>query len=250
MKTQQISVLTFHFQFLLFFQFYPSFTHSFHPHISLGLSLKRIPSSSSNLLKTSIHLKINVNLKEFRETEYWKSSQTTVQIHPPIMRNIKLVPEFVRRPSKWSLRPNALLLLLICHLACCVVLYMCHQGSHVYKDQFDGNEKKFSFNFSTFFVFPILPLYYPYLPSSHFTQTHQTRPWPFSFPLKPSPSSPLQNHHHLRWSTLDFWRKNLSMVKVMLDWYWARRRKCWKCCCWKCWKCCARKCRKYWKCCA
>jgi len=43
---------------------------------------------------------------------------------------------------------------------------------------------------------------------------HQTCPWPFSFPLKPSASSPLQNHHHLRRSTLDFWRKNSYVVKV------------------------------------
>ena len=108
---------------------------------------------------------------------------------------------------------------MMCRHACCVVLYTCQQGSHVYKDQFDENGKNCSFNFSVdiFSVFPIIPLYYPYLPSSHFTQTHQTRPWPSSFPPKPSPYSPLQDHHHLRRSTLEkimFWSQISLFVKV------------------------------------
>ena len=68
-------------------------------------------------------------------------------------------------------------------------------------------------------MFPIIPLYYSYLPSSHFTQKHQTRLWPFSFPLKSLSSSPLQNHHHLRQGTLQkilFWHKISSFLKVTM----------------------------------
>ena len=36
---------------------------------------------------------------------------------------------------------------------------------------------------------------------SHFTQKRKKRHWHFSFSLKPSPFSPLQNHHHLLWSS-------------------------------------------------
>ena len=51
--------------------------------------------------------------------------------------------------------------------------------------------------FSLFFsAFPIFPLHYPYL-LLHISE-HQKRPWPFFFPLKLPPFSPLQNHHHLR----------------------------------------------------
>ena len=41
--------------------------------------------------------------------------------------------------------------------------------------------------------------------------------WPFSFLLKPSSSSPLQNHHHLWQGTLEkilFWHKISSFLKV------------------------------------
>jgi len=61
-------------------------------------------------------------------------------------------------------------------------------------------------------------LFFQFYPSFTFTFhpqislfSHQTCPWPFSFSLKPSP---LQNHHHLRRSTLDFWRKNSVVVKA------------------------------------
>jgi len=54
------------------------------------------------------------------------------------MRNINLVFEFIRRPSKRSLRPSAPLAMLICRPACCVVLYTWQKGSHVFNDQFDG----------------------------------------------------------------------------------------------------------------
>ena len=56
------------------------------------------------------------------------------QIYPSIMPNINLVPEFVSRSSKRSLRPSALLAMMICHPACCVVLYTWQKGSHVFKD--------------------------------------------------------------------------------------------------------------------
>jgi len=65
------------------------------------------------------------------------------------------------------------------------------------------NWKKLSFNLSVYFfssAFLILPLHYPYL-LLHISK-HKKRPWPFFFPLKLSPFSPLQNHHHLR----RFWR--------------------------------------------
>jgi len=72
------------------------------------------------------------------------------------MRNINLIPEFERRPSKKSLRPSAPLAMLICHPACCVVLYTWQQGSHVFKDQFDGNGKipVLTFQFNFFLLFP------------------------------------------------------------------------------------------------
>lgn len=53
-------------------------------------------------------------------------------------------------------------------------------------------------NWNVYFfpAFPILPLHYH---TSFFTfLKHQISPWLFSFPLKLSPFSPLQNHHHLR----------------------------------------------------
>jgi len=69
----------------------------------------------------------------------------------------------------------------------------------------------FNFNFLSFSSFtPLLSL-----PSTlRFHSFHIKQVPPFSFPLKPSPSSPLQNSHHLWRSTLDFWRKNLYVVKV------------------------------------
>ena len=77
--------------------------------------------------------------------------------------------------------------------------------------------KKFSFNFLNviFSAFPFLPLFYPYLPPSYFSHTHQNSLWPFSYLLKPSIPSPLQNHHHRR-STIGFWRTKRSLVKVCL----------------------------------
>ncbi|AES62525.1 hypothetical protein MTR_1g101010 [Medicago truncatula] len=44
------------------------------------------------------------------------------------MRNINLVHEFVRRPSKRFLRPSAPLAMVTCRPACCVVLYTWQEG--------------------------------------------------------------------------------------------------------------------------
>ena len=119
---------------------------------------------------------------------------------------IKFVPEFVRigqncssiyrigyfvlesnrRPLKWSFRPYTLLLLLICRPACPVVLYTCQQGSHVYKDHFDGNAQFLflTFHFQFFLFFQFYLSFTHSFTSLHFIQTHQTSPF-----LKLVPSS-------------------------------------------------------------
>jgi len=129
----------------------------------------------------------------------------TNQFLPSICRNIKLVLDFKRRQTSSFIRPISPLVRLMCQSTCCDVMSMCHLVLHMYKDHFDGNVTNFTFNFLLlFFLFypsftPLLPI----IPSSHFIQKHQTSPRLFSFPLKPSSSSSLQNHHHLHRSTLE-----------------------------------------------
>jgi len=119
--------------------------------------------------------------------------------------SVKMVPPSKRSVSDAELAP--------CMLCCHV---------HVSKEATCTRTKlmetqKFSFHFSNaiFPAFPFLPLFYPYLPSSNFSHTHQNSPQPFPFSLKPSSPS-LQNHHH-RWrSTVGFWRTKRYLVKVSL----------------------------------
>jgi len=103
--------------------------------------------------------------------------------------SIKKVP-----PSKWYVSHA--------NLSPCMLCCLVHVARR--KPRFQGliwlNWKKVQFSLFSFFFFyfshfaPALPI----PPSSHFSQKHQKRPWPFSFPLKLSPFSPLQNHHHLQ----------------------------------------------------
>jgi len=53
------------------------------------------------------------------------------------------------------------------------------------------------FTFEFFLLFQFCPCI-THTSFSHFTQKNQKVHWPFSFPLKFSPFSPLQDHHHLR----------------------------------------------------
>ena len=130
------------------------------------------------------------------------------QFHPWIsLTSIKMVPPSKRSVSDAELAP--------CMLCCPVHVSKRKprvQGLNWWK------RKKFIFHFSNaiFYAFSFLPLFDPYLPPSYFSHTHQNSPWPFSFPLKPSSPSPLQNHHHRRRSTMGFWRTKRSLVKVSL----------------------------------
>jgi len=110
------------------------------------------------------------------------------------MRNINLVLEFVRHPSKRSFHPSDPLAMMICRPVCCAVLSCTRVQGLIW-----WIVEKFQFSLLSFIFLcysnfaPVLPT----PPSSHFTQKHKKRPWSFSFPLKLSPFSPLQNHHHL-----------------------------------------------------
>ena len=139
-----------------------------------------------------------------------KSSPTFAkyQFRPWIsLTSIKMVP-----PSKIYVSDAELTHYMLC----------CHVHVSKRKPRVQGlnwwKRKKFSFHFSNtiFSAFPYLPLFYPYLPPSDFSHTHQNNPRPFSFPLKPSSPSPLQNHHHRRRSMMSFWRTKQSLVKVSL----------------------------------
>jgi len=85
----------------------------------------------------------------------------TIQICPPIYRNIKFVPEFNRHPLNLSLRPISMLVMPRCRPVCCVVLYTYHPVNYVYKGQFDGNTTNFSCNFSLSIFFLLFFQFYP-----------------------------------------------------------------------------------------
>jgi len=89
-----------------------------------------------------------------------------------------------------------------CSATCCVALYTCQQGSHVYKDQFDGNDENFSFHFTTsiFSIFPVLPLFYPYLPPSDFTLLTSNTSLTFLLHAK---SLKVLPHSKQRWIVMD-----------------------------------------------
>jgi len=89
-------------------------------------------------------------------------------------------------------------------MLCCLV-HVSKRKPHVQELNW-WKRKKFIFIFT-----PVLSL-----PSSDFSHTHQNSLQPFSFPLKPSSPSPLQNNHHRRRSTVGFWRTKRSLVKVIL----------------------------------
>jgi len=74
----------------------------------------------------------------------------------------------------------------------------------------------FNFQIQFFLLFHFYPCFILTFPPSDFSHTHQNSPWPFSFLLKPSSPSPLQNQHHRRRSTMDFWRTKQFLVKVSL----------------------------------
>jgi len=93
--------------------------------------------------------------------------------------SIKMVPPSKRSVSDAELAP---------YMLCCLV-HVSKKKPHVQGLNW-WKRKKSSFHFSNaiFSAFPFLSLFYPYLPPSNFSQTHQNSLQPFSFPL---------NVHHL-----------------------------------------------------
>ena len=132
---------------------------------------------------------------------------TKYQFYPWIsLTSIKMVPPSKRSVSDAELTP--------CMLCCHV--HVSKRKSRVHWLNW-WKRKKFNFHFSNaiFSSFPFLPLLS--LPSTLRFQSYPSKQsLPFSFPLKHSSPSPLQNHRH-RWrSTLGFWRTKQSLVKVSL----------------------------------
>ena len=94
------------------------------------------------------------------------------------MQNINLVPKFVWRPSKTSIKKVHSSKCYVSHvdLSPCMLCCLVHVARR--KPRVQGliwlNWEKFNFHFSVFFpAFPILPLHYPYL-LLHIWETSKT----------------------------------------------------------------------------
>jgi len=162
-------------------------------HIDLYLrekvnSITRIYSSRN----TSFYLRVNHQIRPWIFTGRSNSSlnYAKYQFSPWIWQtSIKKVPPFKCSVSHVDLSP---------YMLCCLVHVAKRKPRVQWLIWWIVEKFQFSLFCLIFLCYSNFAHVLPIRHSSHFIQKHQKRLWPFSFSLKLSPFSPLQNHHHLR----------------------------------------------------